>query len=112
MSEIEILCWPFCFDKEAILSKTFRLSNRAEVFIWEIFIPGAEISVGKPEIPATNSVHFLTGTCRWNHFARLKLALGIDKVTPSARNCFHGQKMFIILLYFPLIYAIQHILPR
>ena len=34
------LCWPLCFESEAILFKKFRLGHWAGVFIWENFLPG------------------------------------------------------------------------
>ena len=55
ISQIETPFCPCCFEREAILSKTFRPSNRAELFIWEIFTAGAEISVGKNRDPDNQS---------------------------------------------------------
>ena len=49
--------WPLCCENEAMLTKTFRLSNRAGVLIWENFHPGlyvVEISVGKAETSAAD----------------------------------------------------------
>ena len=34
------LCWPLCFESEAILFKKFRPGHWAGVFIWENFHPG------------------------------------------------------------------------
>ena len=41
-------CWPPCCESKTNLSKLFRPGNRAEVFIWEVFILVPEISLEKP----------------------------------------------------------------